>query len=96
MTQKTDSPDGAAELLISLLLSSLGRQICLLAFRLAIALTTAAVSTPEGGPDTRPSPKPIISAQIPFIKRTLRGDGFVVPASRNQWKQIRTETVCEM
>lgn len=53
MTQKTDSPDGAAQLLISLLLSSLGRQICLLAFRLAIALTTAAVLTPEGGGLTR-------------------------------------------
>lgn len=47
MAWKIDSPDGAVEILISLLLSSRGPQICLLAFRLVITLTTSAVSTPE-------------------------------------------------
>ena len=95
MAQRKDSPDGAAELLISSPLSSPGPQIGSLAFRLVISLTTAAVSSPEGGL-TRgllPNPSNPINPDpdSPYIKTLLCGDAVVVhnPAVCNTKSALR-------
>lgn len=91
MTQKIDSPDGAAELLISLILSSPGPQICLLAFRLVITLT------PEGVWHEAHSSKPIKIGPNSLHQNTPSwGWCCCLCIKKSVKKKIKKETVCVM